>query len=58
MLKQVSSDDWYIVLWLSDTNEDSNDNDHGSDDIIEDNNKDSSNSFNYCGHDYSVVTYA
>jgi len=83
MLKQVSSDDWYIVLWLlsgwvvigqskynslvydtrpiialSDTNEDSNDDDHGSDDIIEDSKKDSSNSFNYCGHDFSVVTYA
>ena len=46
------------IIALSDTNEDSNDDDHGSDDITEDSKKDSSNSFNYCRHDYSVVTYA
>lgn len=46
------------IIALSDTNEDSNDDDHGSDDIIEDSKKESSNSLNYCSHDYSVVTYA
>lgn len=46
------------IIALSDTNEDSNDDDHGSDDIIEDSKKESSNSCNYCSHDYSVVTYA
>lgn len=46
------------IIALSDTNEDSNDDDHGSDDIIEDSKKESSYSFNYCSHDYSVVTYA
>lgn len=46
------------IIALSDTNEDSNDDDHGSDDIIEDSKKESRNSFNYCSHDYSVVTYA
>lgn len=46
------------IIALSNTNEDNNDDDHGSDDIIEDSKKESSNSFNYCSHDYSVVTYA
>ena len=43
------------IIALSDTNEDSNDDDE-NDDIILESKKDGSNSFNYCGHDYSVVS--